>query len=109
MKPVVFLGDSVARLRAFPEGARRNAGFQLDLVQRGLAPDDWKPMTSVGVGAREIRVRDVTGAFRVIYIAAFSDNVYVLHAFQKKTQRTSARDIELARQRYREIKRSYRQ
>jgi phage-related protein len=104
MKPVVFLGDSVARLRAFPEGPRRNAGFQLDRVQRGLDPDNWKPITSVGRGVREIRVRDAAGAFRVMYVATFAEAVYVLHAFQKKTRRTSARDIELARSRYREIK-----
>jgi phage-related protein len=106
MKPVVFLGDSIARRRAFPDGARRNAGFQLDRVQRGLNPDDWKPMKGVGPGVREIRVRDVAGAFRVIYIAALADAVYVLHAFQKKTPRTSARDIALAESRYRELKRS---
>ena len=72
MKPVVFLGGSVARLRAFPDGLRRDAGFQLDRVQRGLDPDDWKPMTSIGQGVREIRVRDPAGAFRVIYVATFA-------------------------------------
>jgi phage-related protein len=109
MKPVVFLGDSVAQLRAFPDGPRRNAGFQLDRVQRGLDPDNWKPMQSIGPGVREIRIRDAAGAFRVIYIAAFAEAVYVLHAFQKKTPRTSARDVALATSRYRELKRSTRQ
>ena len=109
MKPVVFLGDSVAQLRAFPDGPRRNAGFQLDRVQRGLDPDNWKPMQSIGPGVGEIRVRDAAGAFRVIYIAAFAEAVYVLHAFQKKTPRTSARDVALATSRYRELKRSIRQ
>ena len=109
MKPVVFLGDSVARLRAFPDGPRRNSGVQLDRVQRGLDPDNWKPMQSIGPGVREIRIRDAAGAFRVIYIAAFAEAVYVLHAFQKKTPRTSARDIALASSRYRELKRSIRQ
>ena len=109
MKPVVFLGDSVAQLRAFPDGPRRDAGFQLDRVQRSLDPDNWKPMQSIGPGVREIRVRDAAGAFRVIYIAAFAEAVYVLHAFQKKTQRTSARDVALATSRYRELKRSIRQ
>jgi phage-related protein len=109
MKPVVFLGDSVVQLRAFPDGPRRNAGFQLDRVQRGLDPDNWKPMQSIGPGVREIRVRDAAGAFRVIYIAAFAEAVYVLHAFQKKTPRTSARDVALATSRYRELKRSIRQ
>jgi phage-related protein len=109
MKPVVFLGDSVVQLRAFPDGPRRNAGFQLDRVQRGLDPDNWKPMQSIGPGVREIRVRDAAGAFRVIYIAAFAEAVYVLHAFQKKTPRTSARDVALATSRYRDLKRSIRQ
>ena len=83
MKPVEFLGDSLDRLRAFPQGPRRDAGFQLDRVQRGLDPDDWKPMKSVGQGVREIRVRDESGAFRAIYLATLPDAVYVLHAFQK--------------------------
>jgi phage-related protein len=67
MKPVVFLGDSLERLRAFPQSARRNSGYQLDRVQRGLNPDDWKPMTTVGPGVREIRVRDASGAFRILF------------------------------------------
>ena len=104
MKPVVFLGDSLSHLRAFPEQARRDAGFQLDRVQRGLDPEDWKPMQTVGPGVREIRVRDVTGAFRVLYIARFADAVYVLHAFAKKTQRTSKRDLTLAQLRLRTLK-----
>lgn len=106
MKPLVFLGDSIAQLRAFPDAARRNAGFQLDRVQRGLEPDDWKPMKGIGPGVREIRVRDATGAFRVIHIATLPDAVYVLHAFQKKTPRTSAHDIALVESRYRQLKRS---
>lgn len=104
MKPVVFLADSLDRLRAFPERPRRDAGFQLDRVQRGLDPDDWKPMATIGPGVREIRVRDASGAYRVVYVATFAEAVYVLHAFQKKTQRTSARDLALARTRLREVR-----
>src|SRR5436305_2998450 len=96
MKPVVFLGDSLSNLRAFSERARRDAAFQLDRVQRGLEPEDWKPMQTVGPGVREIRVRDATGAFRVIYIARLAEAVYVLHAFAKKSQRTAQRDLTLA-------------
>jgi phage-related protein len=80
----------------------------LALVQRGLDPDDWKPMNSIGSGVREIRVRDASGAYRVIYVAQLSDAIYVLHAFQKKAQRTSERDISLARVRFRELKRKER-
>jgi phage-related protein len=105
MKSVVFLGDSLDRVRAFPERARRDAGFQLDRVQRELEPDDWKPIPTIGPGVREIRVRDASGIFRVVYVAHFAEAVYVLHAFQKKTQRTSPRDLALAQSRLRELKR----
>ncbi|MBX9777377.1 MAG: type II toxin-antitoxin system RelE/ParE family toxin [Xanthobacteraceae bacterium] len=105
MKPVVFLGDSLDRLREFPERPRRNAGFQLDRVQRGHEPDDWKPMTGVGPGVKEIRIRDASGAFRVAYIANFAEAVFVLHAFQKKTQQTSKRDIALAQARFKRLRR----
>ena len=104
MKPVTFLGDSLARLRDFPADARAEAGFQLSEVQRGKDPDDWKPMKEVGPGVQEIRVREASGAFRVIYLATLPDRVLVLHAFQKKTQQTPRKDIELAARRLREWK-----
>lgn len=88
-----------------PFPARREAGFQLDKVQQGGEPDDWKPMRSIGQGVREIRIRDEAGAYRVIYLAKLADAVYVLHCFQKKTEQTSDRDIELARKRFRELMR----
>ncbi|QGN00132.1 type II toxin-antitoxin system RelE/ParE family toxin [Methylocystis parvus] len=103
MKRVEFLGDSLERLREFPETARKEAGAQLHKVQLGLEPSDWKPMTAVGAGVREIRIRDETGAFRVLYIAKIEDAVYVLHAFQKKTQQTAKRDLDLAAARLRQI------
>lgn len=103
MKPVSFQGNSLTALRAFPQAARRMAGLQLDRVQRGLDPDDWKPMPIVGTGVREIRVRDATGAFRVLYVAQFEQAVYVLHCFQKKSAKTSRSDIALGRQRFREL------
>src|SRR5262245_16904590 len=65
-KPLHFLGSSLDDLRAFPDEARRDAGFNLDFVQRGMDPLDWKPMQAVGRGVKEIRVRDAAGAFRVI-------------------------------------------
>jgi phage-related protein len=105
-KPVMFLGTSLEDLRRFPDEARRDAGFQVDRVQQGLAPDDWKPLTRVGPGACEIRVKDESGIYRVIYVARFAEAVYVLHAFQKKTEQTSQRDVELARARYRDLIRS---
>ena len=103
MKPLRFLGRSRQDLQEFPATARREAGFQLDHVQYGLNPDDWKPMKTIGPGVREIRIKDKAGAFRVIYMATFADAVYVLHAFQKKTQATSLQDIRLATSRFREL------
>ena len=99
-KPVEFRGSSVEDLRAFPLTARREAGHQ---VQNGREPDDWKPMNTVGRGAKEIRIRDEAGAFRVLYLAKFADAVYVLHCFQNKTGKTSKADVELAAKRYREL------
>jgi phage-related protein len=103
MKPIVFCGSSLSDLRAFPISARRGAGFQLDQVQHGLEADDWKPMTSIGSGVREIRVRDEAGAFRVLYVAKFARAVYVLHCFQKKTQKTARHDLDLATTRYQDL------
>jgi phage-related protein len=103
LRPVEFRGSALEDLRAFPQGARRAAGFQLDQVQRGREPDDWKPMNSIGSGIKEIRIRDTAGAFRVLYLARFEDAVYVLHCFQKKTQKTRKRDLALASQRYRDL------
>lgn len=103
MKPLVFLGDALEQLRGFPEAARRQAGVQLHKIQLGLDPADWKPMATVGPGVREIRIRDDAGAFRVMYVAKIGDAVYVLHAFQKKTQQTAKRDLDLAASRLRQI------
>ncbi|WP_209722394.1 type II toxin-antitoxin system RelE/ParE family toxin [Duganella sp. 1411] len=103
-KPVEFRGRSLDDLRAFPIEARREAGYQIDLLQHGQEPNDWKPMASVGPGVNEIRIQDAAGAFRVVYVAKFADAVYVLHCFQKKTQQTRKQDIDLAAQRYRELK-----
>lgn len=102
-KPVEFLGSSLDDLRAFPPCAKREAGHQIDQVQNGFEPDDWKPMNTVGQGVREIRVRDSAGAFRVVYVAKFADAVYVIHCFQKKTEKTSKADIDLASKRYRDL------
>ena len=103
VKPVEFLGDSLARLREFPKDARRAAGYQLDRIQRGLEPDDWKPMPTVGAGVREIRVRESSGAFRCIYLATRPEGIYVLHCFQKKTQKTRQQDLDLAHKRFKSI------
>jgi len=103
MKKIRFLADSLKCLREFPEDVKQDAGYQLDKVQRGEPPDDFKPMPSIGKGVEEIRVWDKSGTYRVIYTARLVEVVYVLHAFQKKTQATSKRDIELASKRYAEL------
>jgi len=90
-------------LRSFPLAARRESGHQLDQVQRGQEPDDWKPMPTVGRGVKEIRIRDEAGAFRTIYVANFADAVYVLHCFQKKTEKTRKVDLDLTAKRYRDV------
>jgi phage-related protein len=101
VKPISFVGDSLAQLRDFPDDARSQAGHQLYEVQNGREPDDWKPMKTIGPGVREIRIREKSGAFRVIYLATLPDAVLVLHAFQKKTKATPRKDIELAASRLR--------
>jgi phage-related protein len=97
------MGTSHNDLRSFPDEVRREAGFNLDFVQRGFDPGNWKPMTTVGAGVNEIRMRDATGAFRVIYLATRREAVYVLHCFQKKTEKTSQHDIDLAKARFKAI------
>jgi phage-related protein len=101
-KPLKFVGSSLDDLRNFPDEARRGAGFELRAVQNGLEPSDWKPMRAIGPGVKEIRIH-VLGEWRVVYVAVRNDAVYVLHAFQKKSRKTSRQDIDLARHRYRQI------
>ena len=97
-KPVSWLGSSLEDLRAFPEDARRDAGYQLGRVQQGLLPIDWKPMTTVGPGVIEIRVHTRV-EHRVFYVAKFEEAVYVLHAFEKRTRQTPQPEIALAQKR----------
>jgi phage-related protein len=105
LKPVTFHGDSLDRLPDFPKDARREASHELYQVQRGRDPSDWKPMPTIGIGVREIRIRDAVGAYRVVYIATLSNAVHVPHAFQKKSQKTAQRDLDLTSARLRQLKR----
>lgn len=102
-KPLHFMGSSHSDLKSFPDEARRDAGFNLDFVQRGLSAESWRPMKTVGAGVNEIRVRDATGAYRVVYLATRPEAVYVLHCFHKKTEKTSQHDIDLAKTRFKAI------
>ena len=102
LKPLVFLGSSQDDLRAFPPTVRHALGLELMRAQFGGEPTDCKPMPIVGRGTYEVRVQ-IAGAWRVIYVAKFETAIYVLHAFQKKTQKTRKDDIELAKKRYKQI------
>jgi phage-related protein len=101
-KAVAWVASAQRDIRSFPADARRNAGFELRRVQQGLDPDDWKPMSTIVPGVREIRIH--TGLeHRVFYVATFADAVYVLHAFEKRTRKTTKRDLDLARDRFRAL------
>ena len=102
-KQIRWVGSAYADLLAFPKDARREAGFQLGKIQAGLEPADWKPFDVVGAGTKEIRIREASGIFRVMYVAKFEEAVYVLHCFQKKTQATSKQDQAIASARYRAV------
>jgi phage-related protein len=104
LKRLYWVGRSREDLRDFPEDARREAGHQLHQVQLGLEPGDYRPMPSVGSGVMEIRIHTAT-EHRVFYVAKFSNAVFVLHVFEKKTQKTPKKDIELGQERLKEVKR----
>ena len=99
MKNIEFLGSSLDDLRSFPEDIMQDTGYQLHKVQMGDMPDDFKYIRAIGNGVIEIRLKDTNGIYRVIYTAKFIDTIYVLHAFTKKTQKTSQADINLAKSR----------
>src|SRR5258707_12665137 len=100
-RQIRWVGSAYDDLLAFPRDARKEAGFQLGKVQAGLEPADWKPFDGVGAGTRELRLKDASGIYRVMYVAKFEEAIYVLHCFQKKTQVTGKRDKAIAAARYR--------
>jgi phage-related protein len=102
-KPIYWVGTSYKDLLAFPDEAKRDAGYQLHRVQNGLDPENWKPFDTIGAGVKEIRISEDGNAFRIIYVAKFSEKIYVLHSFQKKTQKTPSKDINIAKIRYNAI------
>jgi phage-related protein len=103
MKEIRWVGSAYDDLLAIPKEARKEAGFQLGKVQAGLEPADWKPFDDVGSGTKEIRIRDASSIYRVMYVAKFDEAIYVLHCFQKKTQATSKQDKAIAAARYRAL------
>jgi len=101
-RPILWRGSSLEDLRRFPQSARHEAGRQLNFIQHGGEPSDWKPMTTVGAGVMEIRIH-ADGEHRVLVVAKFESAVFVLHAFAKKSRKTPRRDVDLARRRYRDL------
>ena len=97
------MGSAYDDLLAFPDEARRTAGFQLSKVQAGLEPEDWSPFNGVGAGTREILIQEDSGIYRLMYVAKFKEAIYVLHCFQKKTQATSKHDKDIAEVSYRAV------
>ena len=102
-KEIRWLGSSYRDLLAFPDEARRLAGFQLHKIQSGFDPDDWKPFDSSGAGTREIRIRDEDGIYRVMYVTKYAEAFYVLHCVHKKTQKLGLHDRKIAETRHRAI------
>ncbi len=102
MKPIVWLGSSRDDVRRFSDAARKDMGFELYQVQRGLDPSDWRPMPSVGPGVVEIRVHAET-EYRLLYVAKFAEAIYVLHAFAKKTRQMPREAVELTRARFKQL------
>lgn len=98
-KPLVWMGSSLASVRGFPPDARARAGYKLRRVQGGLPASDWKPVAAVGPGACEVRIHTAL-EHRILYVAKFAEAVYVLHAFEKRTQKVPLADLEIARRRY---------
>jgi phage-related protein len=101
-KPLMWVGSALIDLRRFPDDARRRAGFELHGVQQGFDPSDWKPMPNIGPGVSEIRIHTGT-EHRIFYVARFEEAVYVLHAFEKKTQKTARQDLDLGRARLADV------
>jgi phage-related protein len=101
-KPIYWIGSSKDDISNFPEEAKRKAGFQLRSLQRGQLPSDFKPMSIIGVGVQEIRIR-TQDTYRIFYVARFEEGIYILHTFQKKTQKTSKQDLEIGKQRYKQM------
>ena len=102
MKDIIWLGATHQDIKGYPSEVKQDIGYNLDRIQRGLDPCDWKPISSVGLGVKEIRIHS-DNEYRVLYVAKLEEAVYVLHSFIKKTQQTPTKDIALAKKRYAEL------
>lgn len=107
LRPLVWVGSSKKDLRAFPLGAKKFIGDELQLIQSGGMPKDAKPLKGIGSGVFEIALRYETDAYRTVVALQLGKKIYVLHAFQKKSRKgitTSQHDIDLIGQRYAEAR-----
>jgi phage-related protein len=105
LRPVVWLGDTKRNVRAFPEGAQKLIGDELQLLQFGGMPTDAKPFKGVGSRVVELAIRYDTDAYRTVVALQLGKKIYVLHAFQKKSKtgvKTPQQDVDLIKRRYRE-------
>jgi len=102
LRPVEWLGTTRSDIRELRAATQQDLGHELLRVQLGLMPNNYKPMPNIGAGTYEIRVSDLDGIARLLYVAKFRETVYVLHVFEKKAQRTPQKDIEKAKRRYKE-------
>ncbi len=103
LRPIAWVGSAFDDLLCFPEKVRREAGYQLHRLQAGLEAADWKPMTEIGRGVEEVRLRSSSGAYRILYLARFEEAVYILHCFIKKSRRTSEHDKRIAKARFQSV------
>lgn len=98
------MGDTLRQIRGLPTGVKSDIGFQIDKLQDGELPNDFKPMSGIGPGVEEIRIWDRSGTYRVIYTARRPEAVYVLHVFQKTSEQTSQHDLDVAKHRFAQIR-----
>ena len=105
LKAVHWHGDSLEVVRGFPRTVRVDIGSELYLLQLGEKPLHSRPFAGVGRGVWEIRIKDRSGEFRAFYVVRRRDGIHVLHAFQKKAQKTRKSDIEIGKSRYRDLQR----
>lgn len=103
LKRLIFEGRSLEDLKQFPNPVRREIGFQLERLQDGKEANDWKPMKSIAPGVIEIRAQIFLGTWRSICVVKLEDAIHVLHVFEKKSQSTAKKDLDLATSRFRDL------
>ncbi len=105
LRSLVWMGDSLSNIRAFPPEVRTAVGYALQLVQAGETPISAKPFKGIASGVYEIVKRYDTDTYRAIYVFKIGEKIYILHAFQKKSKqgiKTPQSDVDLIKQRYKD-------